>query len=126
MARILEMPEIAESVVEGEVMRWMVKEGDRVKREQPSPYEGTLLKIVAGEGQVVKVGRPLAVLGEPGEQVDLAALLGEVHGAAAGPPRAAAAPAAEIPGRVKAVPSIRKMAQDLGVDITTVRGMGPE
>src|SRR5574341_1937402 len=125
MAKILEMPEIAESVVEGEVIRWMVKEGDRVKRDQPfaevmtdkvtvelpSPYEGTLLKIVAGEGQVVKVGRPLAVLGEPGEQVDLAALLGEVHGpAAAAPPPAAAAPAAEIPERVRAVPSIRKMA----------------
>ena len=144
MAKILEMPEIAESVVEGEVVRWMVKEGDRIQRDQlfaevmtdkvtvelPSPYEGTLLKIVAREGQVVPVGKPLGVLGEAGEQVDLAALLGGSH--APPPPAGAGAPA--HPGgaggdgadRVKAVPSIRKMAHDLGLDITGVRGTGPE
>jgi len=145
MAKVLEMPEIAESVVEGEVVRWMVKEGDRIQRDQPfaevmtdkvtvelpSPYEGTLLKIVAREGQVVPVGKPLAVLGEPGEQVDLAALLGGAHGApapaaAAGAPAPGAAAGGDGADRVKAVPSIRKMAHDLGVDIAAVRGTGPE
>ncbi|HEY7678614.1 MAG TPA: dihydrolipoamide acetyltransferase family protein [Candidatus Methylomirabilis sp.] len=145
MAKVLEMPEIAESVVEGEVIRWMVKEGDRIQRDQafaevmtdkvtvelPSPYEGTLLKIVAREGQVVPVGKPLAVLGEPGEQVDLAALLGAAHGApaavaAAGAPAHAAGAGGDGADRVKAVPSIRKMAQDLGVDIAAIRGTGPE
>jgi pyruvate dehydrogenase E2 component (dihydrolipoamide acetyltransferase) len=146
MAKILEMPEIAESVVEGEIVRWMVKEGERIKRDQPfaevmtdkvtvelpSPYEGVLLKIVAQEGQVVPVGKPMAVLGEPGEQVDVAALLGGGHGAHAktGEGAAAAAPPPSASGdgadRVKAVPSIRKMAQDLGVDITGIQGTGPE
>ncbi len=146
MAKVLEMPEIAESVVEGEIVRWMVKEGDRLKRDQPfaevmtdkvtvelpSPYEGVLLKIVAQEGQVVPVGKPMAVLGEPGEQVDLAALLGAGHGAQAqaggGAAEAAPPPGASGDGadRVKAVPSIRKMAQDLGVDIARIQGTGPE
>jgi pyruvate dehydrogenase E2 component (dihydrolipoamide acetyltransferase) len=91
-----------------------------------------LLKIVAAEGQVVPVGRPLAVLGEPGEQVDVVALLGAAHAAPAKPGGAAGpAPAAvRAPGdgadRVKVVPSIRRLAQDLGVDITRVRGTGPE
>jgi pyruvate dehydrogenase E2 component (dihydrolipoamide acetyltransferase) len=136
------MPEIAESVVEGEVIRWMVKEGDRIARDQPfaevmtdkvtvelpSPYEGVLLKIVAREGQVVPIGKPLAVLGEPGEQVDLAALLGGEPGRAA--VALAAPPPITIGGgagdRVRAVPSVRKMAQDLGVDIAHLRGTGPE
>ncbi len=144
MAKILEMPEIAESVVEGEIVRWIVKEGERIKRDQPfaevmtdkvtvelpSPYEGVLLKIVAQEGQVVLVGKPMAVLGEPGEQVDLAALLGAAHAAPAAARAAAPSPMADVAGdggdRVKAVPSIRKMAQDLGVDIARVRGTGPE
>ncbi|HYB72026.1 MAG TPA: dihydrolipoamide acetyltransferase family protein [Candidatus Sulfotelmatobacter sp.] len=144
MARLLEMPEIAESVVEGEVVRWMVKEGDRIQRDQPfaevmtdkvtvelpSPYEGTLLKIVAREGQVVPVGKPLGVLGEAGEQVDLAALLGGAHAApapaAAGTPAQPGGAGGDGADRVKAVPSIRKMAHDLGLDITRVQGTGPE
>jgi pyruvate dehydrogenase E2 component (dihydrolipoamide acetyltransferase) len=71
------------------------------------------------------------VLGEPGEQVDLAALLGGAHAApaavaAAGAPAHAAGAGGDGADRVRAVPSIRKMAQDLGVDITTVQGTGPE
>lgn len=145
MAKILEMPEIAESVVEGEIIRWIVKEGDRIKRDQPfaevmtdkvtvelpSPYEGVLLKIVAKEGQIVPVGKPMAVLGEPGEQVDLAALLGAPgHGGHAQAEARAPVPAATVAGdggdRVKAVPSIRKMAHDLGLDIAQIQGTGPE
>ena len=146
MARVLEMPEIAESVVEGEIIRWIVQEGDHVKRDQPfaevmtdkvtvelpSPYEGVLLKIVAKEGERIPVGSPMAVLGQPGELVDLPALLAARHAghAPAAAAEAPAAPAAAAAGdggdRVKAVPSIRKMAQDQGLDIARIRGTGPE
>ena len=74
MAIELEMPELAESVIEGEIVKWLVNEGDRVEQDQllvevmtdkvtvevPSPYAGILLKQVAKEGEVVGIGKPIA------------------------------------------------------------------
>jgi 2-oxoisovalerate dehydrogenase E2 component (dihydrolipoyl transacylase) len=87
MAVELEMPELAESVIEGEIVKWLVKEGDHVKQDQPvvevmtdkvtveipSPYEGILLKQVAPEGAVVAIGKPIAIFGKEGETLDAVA-----------------------------------------------------
>src|SRR5579864_5275895 len=84
MAVELEMPELAESVIEGEIVKWLVKEGEHVRLDQPlvevmtdkvtvevpSPYAGILLKQVAKEGEVVPIGKPIAIFGEPGEKID--------------------------------------------------------
>jgi len=84
MAVELEMPELAESVIEGEIVKWLVKEGEHVKQDQPlvevmtdkvtveipSPYEGILLKQVAPEGAVVAIGKPIAIFGKEGESID--------------------------------------------------------
>ena len=89
MAVELEMPELAESVIEGEIVKWLVREGDHVAMDQlivevmtdkvtvevPSPYEGVLLKQVAKEGDVVAIGKPIAIFGKEGETL-------EGHGAA--------------------------------------------
>ena len=72
------LPELAESVVEGEILKWLVSEGDTIALEQPlcevmtdkvtvelpSPYEGVLLKKLAKEGEVVKVHAPIALIAE--------------------------------------------------------------
>ncbi len=87
MATELEMPELAESVIEGEIVKWLVKEGEHVKQDQPlvevmtdkvtveipSPYEGVLLKQVAPEGAVVPIGKPIAIFGKEGETIEAAA-----------------------------------------------------
>src|SRR5580693_5272154 len=122
MAIELEMPELAESVVEGEIVKWLVNEGDRVEQDQllvevmtdkvtvevPSPYAGVLLKQVAKEGEVVPIGKPIAIFGEPGEKIDDTTKLehvtpkievaanGKIDAAAAAAP-ASAAPAAQAP-----------------------------
>jgi 2-oxoisovalerate dehydrogenase E2 component (dihydrolipoyl transacylase) len=84
MPKEILMPELAESVVEGEILKWLVEEGDYLKKDQPfvevmtdkvtvelpSPYEGVLLKKLAKEGQVVKVHAPIALIAEPGEAVE--------------------------------------------------------
>ncbi len=84
MPKEILMPELAESVVEGEILKWLVEEGDYLKKDQPfvevmtdkvtvelpSPYEGVLLKKLAKEGEVVKVHAPIALLAEPGEAVE--------------------------------------------------------
>jgi 2-oxoisovalerate dehydrogenase E2 component (dihydrolipoyl transacylase) len=74
MVRELLLPELAESVVEGEVVRWIVAEGQSIKRddpmievmsdkvtvELPSPYTGILEKHLVKEGDVVPVHTPIA------------------------------------------------------------------
>src|SRR5574341_1219480 len=76
------MPELGESVIEGTVGRWLVKVGDTVKEydplveietdkvttEIPAPASGVVLQILAQEGEVVKVGTVVAVIGQPGEE----------------------------------------------------------
>jgi pyruvate dehydrogenase E2 component (dihydrolipoamide acetyltransferase) len=94
---------------------------DKATVDIPSPYAGTVLRILVAEGEVAPVGAVLVVIGEPGEDVP-----GEVS-----PPPAASAPAREgaptavSAGRVQATPLVRKIAQELGVDLAAVAGTGP-
>ena len=107
MAVELEMPELAESVIEGEIVKWLVKEGehvaldqplvevmtDKVTVEVPSPYEGILLKQVAPEGAVVPIGKPIAIFGKEGESLDAHhAAKQEASGGQATPPASPAPP----------------------------------
>jgi pyruvate dehydrogenase E2 component (dihydrolipoamide acetyltransferase) len=100
MAQILVMPKYGQTVEESTIVKWRVKEGDVVKKgdivfeietdkatmEVESFFEGTLLKILVGEGQTVPVSSPVAFIGKPGEPLpDLASL----------PKPEAAAPAAK-------------------------------
>src|SRR3954471_13436100 len=75
------MPQLGESVVEGTVVRWIAKPGQRVERDEPlveiatdkantevpSPTSGVLVETLAKEGAVVPVGQPLARLDEAGQ-----------------------------------------------------------
>ena len=77
------MPQLGESVVEGTVTKWFRAEADSVEEfeplveintdkvdtEIPSPATGTILKLLVAEGETVKAGTLLAVIGEPGEEV---------------------------------------------------------
>src|SRR4030095_7111604 len=82
MATEVVMPQMGESIAEGTITRWLVKQGDKVERDQPlfeistdkvdaeipSPASGTLLEIRSQEGQTVPVNQVVAVIGEAGEQ----------------------------------------------------------
>lgn len=77
------MPKLGESVVEGTVVKWLFKEGDQVEEfeslmevesakvstEIPSPASGTLLRILANDGETVKAGTIIAWLGEEGDTI---------------------------------------------------------
>ncbi len=143
MARQFKFPDVGEGITEGEIVRWLVKEGDELKPDQviaeietdkavvemPSPYGGTVLKRHFGEKEIVKVGQVLVTIGEKGEAVPA----GQPAAAA---PEAAQAPAPSVVGVVTdskeeirdvlAAPRVRKLALELGVDLRTVRGTGPE
>src|SRR5690606_20724377 len=81
MPRELLLPELAESVVEGEIIKWLAAEGetiaedqpvvevmtDKVTVELPSPYSGVLQKYLAAEGDVVKVHQAIALFSDDGQ-----------------------------------------------------------
>lgn len=127
MAKEFRFPDVGEGITEGEIVRWLVKEGDEVQADQtlaevetdkavvemPSPYAGTVLKLHFKEKDLVKVGQTLVTIGEKGEVPAERA------------PAAAPAPAAARPGEVLATPGVRALAKELGVDIAAVRGTGP-
>src|SRR3989304_1071626 len=142
------LPDVGEGVAEGEVVKWLFKEGAEVKEKKPlgeimtdkvnveisSPKKGTILKLNAKEGEVVKVGQVLLVIGEKGEQ----APTGPPPSTPATPAQVVAKPAEvtrtatvvpaaapKKPQEILATPSTRKLARDLGVDLAIVQGTGP-
>jgi len=136
MAVEFKLPDIGEGIHEGEIVKWLVKEGDRVEEDQPlvevmtdkatveipSPAAGVVLEIRAKEGEVVKVGSVLVVIGAEGEEPKP-----DGREAEAERERVAVA-AAEAPKgrkRVLATPATRKLARELGVDLTQIEGTGP-
>ena len=103
MAIDVTMPQMGESVVEGTIAKWLVKEGDvviedqplveistdKVDTEIPSPGAGRIAKIVAAEGQTLPVGATLAVI-EPAGAAEAPAKLKVVAPKAAPKPEAVA------------------------------------
>jgi len=147
------LPELAESVVEGEIVKWLVAEGEAVQADQPlvevmtdkvtvelpSPYAGVLRQQLIKEGQVVAVQTPLALIEEAasaepeepdeGESLSLFKPSADDNVAPTVQVRRAtkAAPPPRATGvhRVLAVPAARKLARELGVELAQVTGSGP-
>lgn len=148
MAFTLKMPTVGETVTEGTVEKWLKQPGDHIDKyepiveintdkvnvELPSPVTGTVLEILAPEGATVLVGEALALIeaeaGEvPAEEAPPAPTEAPAPAAAKKPEAAAAAPErAPRPPREerRATPRVRRLAQELGVDLAQVEGSGPQ
>jgi pyruvate dehydrogenase E2 component (dihydrolipoamide acetyltransferase) len=143
MAFEFRLPDIGEGMVEAEIVRWFVQEGDSIQEDQPmvelmtdkanvvipSPRKGVVLKRFGREGEVVKVGSVLVVIGEPGE-VPVAAETGVEAAVPASATQEVSAPTPGVgpvvpPGRVLATPATRRLARELGVDLRQVPPTGP-
>ena len=108
MPTTIKMPQLGESVTEGTIERWLVKEGDRVEQydplfevvtdkvnaEVPAEVAGVVTKIIVGDGQTVNVGTPLAEIST--DEVSAAAPEAPVAEAPAAEATAADAPAAAV------------------------------
>jgi pyruvate dehydrogenase E2 component (dihydrolipoamide acetyltransferase) len=133
------LPDLGEGVAEGEIARWLVEVGQEIEEdaplveiqtdkttvEIPSPASGTVARILVEAGELVPVGTPLVLIGdgeveapaeEPGEQV---------RAEEPEPAAAAEGPAATPSERVKATPLVRRIAGELGVDLSRLSGTGP-
>jgi pyruvate/2-oxoglutarate dehydrogenase complex dihydrolipoamide acyltransferase (E2) component len=131
------LPDLGEGLTEGEIARWLVAEGqeigeddplvevqtDKTTVEIPSPAAGKVSRILVAEGETVPVGTVLVVIGGDG-----AAPAKEAQPRAEEAPQKRAAEATPAGGaqRVRATPLVRRLAQELGVELETVQGTGPQ
>jgi pyruvate dehydrogenase E2 component (dihydrolipoamide acetyltransferase) len=119
------LPDLGEGLTEGEISRWLVSEGQEIAEDEPlveiatdkttveipSPASGEVSQILVGEGEVVPVGTVLVVIGGDGVV----------------PPAAdQEAPRQPADEKVRATPLVRKVATELGVDLSSVNGSGPQ
>lgn len=138
MALDLVMPQLGESVVEGTISRWLVNQGDAVRKDQnivtistdkadtdvPSPVDGVLVEIVAAAGVTVKVNAVIARI-DQGASKPAAPVATATPAPAPAP--AAAAPAAVVEsdgGAGQTSPAVRTLAREHGVDLNNVKGTG--
>ena len=131
-----------ENVAKGAILAEI--ETDKATVEVESAYSGVLYRQLVTQGTVVPINDPIAVIAEPGETVDLEALIPKVaeaeKPAVEGPPAPEVverkAPAQPMPAPVTEVapaiaapvlasPLARSMASDLGIDLRLVQGTGP-
>ena len=160
------LPDIGEGVVEGEIVKWLVKAGDDIVEDQPlvevmtdkatvtipSPRRGKVVRTVGAEGAIAKVHETLVVLETEGAAAaatsgQAAPSLPASHAGQPAPLQTVGAPAPQSGGapapqathsasngssangesrKVLATPVTRRMARELGVDLSTLQGSGPQ
>ncbi len=136
MAYVFLLPDIGEGLVEADIVRWLVPPGSPIERDEvlvevetakavvalPSPAAGVVIHHGAGEGSTLEVGSVLAVIGHPGETWQGE---GDEERSESEAPSVAGGKRSSGRGRGRALPVIRKLARERGVDLSTVDGSGP-
>lgn len=114
MPQELIMPKLGLTMTHGRVTRWLKKEGDRINTgeavveietdkinsEVESPIDGYMLKILAQEGEEKEITAPICIIGEKDEPANSA--------------------------EIRISPVAKKIAQENGIDYSTIRGTGPD
>lgn len=144
------MPKMGESVMEGSVIAWLKKVGDRIEQDEsvlevatdkvdtevPAPFAGILTEILVKEGEVAKVGAPLALVETAANGAQATTLQAPPAAVATPATIAAAAPAATSPSSAAQIederfysPLVRSIARQEGIgphELATVAGTGKD
>jgi pyruvate dehydrogenase E2 component (dihydrolipoamide acetyltransferase) len=162
MATDISLPRLGQGMEAGTIVRWLKSEGDMVEKGEPlyeldtdkvtqeveADASGVLLKILAGEGEEIEVGKRIAVIGEEGEEVSAdeepaqTVAEDEQEEGSSGPAReeerergreateeeqeTEAKETARADGRIKASPLARRIARERGIDLAGLTGTGPD
>ena len=134
------LPDLGEGTTEGEIRKWVVREGDAVEEHQtvleietdkavvevPSPKKGTVLKINKEVGDIVKVGEVLMTIAEEGEKAEEKPKIEERPMSEERPKSVSVVGVLpEEEEEVLATPAVRALARELGVKLEAVKGSGP-
>src|SRR3954452_14461694 len=169
MSSQVTLPRLGQGMETGTIVRWLKSEGESVEKGEPlyeldtekvtqeveAESSGVLLKILAGEGEEIEVGKAIAVIGQEGEEVaeeeetpdrvepdEEGAEIGvekPAEGPAReperergreagpeGPPEPEQRPDSPNAGRIKASPLARRIAREPPIELSALRGTGPE
>jgi len=165
MSSQVTLPRLGQGMETGTIVRWLKSEGDNVEKgealyeldtekvtqEVEAEASGVLLKILAGEGEEIEVGKAIAVIGEQGEDLpegeaedptEVSEDEGHEEGSPApereeerergreeapeGPSEPEQSVESTNGGRVKASPLARRIARERGIELSALRGTGPE
>ncbi len=139
MAFEFRFPDIGEGIVEGEIVRWLVKEGESIDENQPiveimtdkatveipSPVKGKISRRIGNDGEIIEVGATLVVIEEDEEGVkppgQHRAHTQSSQTKVRSTPRGKSQTAK---GSVMATPAVRKLARQMGIDLSEIRGSG--
>ena len=149
MAQHVRMPRLSQDMTQGRIVEWLKREGEAVKEGHPllsietdkaeveiqAPISGILRKVLIGAGEDADVGTPLAILGEAEENIAELLMTPDATPKKAARPAEAAPPlpssetagrgATITPGRRQPTsPAARRVAQELGVEVSHVVGTG--
>jgi pyruvate dehydrogenase E2 component (dihydrolipoamide acetyltransferase) len=148
MAKEVRLPKLGQTMEEGTIVSCRVKVGDEVKKgdvifeietdkatlEMEAPANGYVKCILAKLDQTLPVGAPIMVLGDKDENVPQS-FVDALAGVTSAAPSVGAVPVATVSaplpepakpaGRIMVSPRAKKMAEELGVDLATVKGTGP-
>jgi pyruvate dehydrogenase E2 component (dihydrolipoamide acetyltransferase) len=166
MSSNVTLPRLGQGMETGTIVRWLKSEGESVEKGEPlyeldtekvtqeveAESSGVLLKILAGEGEEIEVGKAIAVIGQEGEEVreeeetpdrvepdEGGAEIGvekpaeaperepeRERGREAGPEGPSEPEQRQNGGRIKASPLARRIARERGIELSALRGTGPE
>jgi len=146
MAKEFRLPDLGSGLQEGQIVNWCVDVGQEVTEDDnlcevetekavieiPVPHAGTILELRAAAGDAVEVGAVIAVIGAAGEAADSMAVPQPTQSATAAQAEPASAPAQVEKsqpsltgtGRVRAMPSVRRIAKEHGIELSAVEGTG--
>jgi pyruvate dehydrogenase E2 component (dihydrolipoamide acetyltransferase) len=141
MAYEFRFPDVGEGITEGEIVAWKVSEGESIVEDQtlvevetdkavvelPSPKAGKIVRLHAAEGDIVQVGSVLVTIEDSAaEEPYTGSVVGRLEEAPEEEPATAvkSVPSLKPGPEILALPSVRAMAKELGVDLATIRGTG--
>jgi pyruvate dehydrogenase E2 component (dihydrolipoamide acetyltransferase) len=135
--KYFKLPDLGEGLQEAEIVQWHVKAGDTVKADQlmvsvetakaivdiPAPYDGVITRVYGDDGDILHVGEPLLAFEGEG---DAGTVVGRLEGGGTQDDQffVGAAPSTREHLSTRATPSVRQMARQLGVDLSTLSGSG--
>ncbi len=133
------LPDIGEGVQEGEIVKWNVKQGDLVHKDDiivevmtdkvtvqiPSPFEGEVTKLYYKEGEIAKVGTSLLEIGGSSSTTAPTTHEDVVKETSTKTSQIPVKGEAVDSGSVLAPPAVRKLAREKGIELSRVKGTGP-